>query len=148
MPPKREPTPGEDHGEFGPIAADHQVAAERQGEPGAHGMPVDLGDGRLGQPVERQGHVTEAAHAGQRRTGGVLGRAVGVAQIGARAEGPTGTGEDHHPVLGVGLDLLEDGGQLQQHDCVGRVLALGTVHGDGDHAALTFDDESFHGARP
>ena len=114
--------------------------------PAPTACPSTLAMVGLVMPVQRQCHVTQAAHAGQRGTGGVLGRPIGVTQVGARAEGPAGAGEDHHPVRRVALDLLEDGGQLEQHDCVGRVLALGAVHGDGDHVTLTFDDESFHEA--
>ena len=142
-----EPAAGEDHGELGPVAADDQVAAERQGEPGAHGVAVDLGDGGLGQPVQRQRHVAQPAHARP----GASGRCPGPAPVGSARSAPEQK-DPPAPVRtitrssGLGSISAKMAGSSTQHDGVGRVLSLGAVHGDGDHAALAFDDESFHGA--
>ncbi len=99
--------------------------------------------------VQRQGDVAQPAHSGEGRTRRVVRRAAGIAEVGARAKRTAGPGEDHHPVIGAVLDLLEDLTQLHEHPAIGRALALsGAVHRDGDDTVLTLDDKGLHGDRP
>ena len=95
-----------------------------------------------------EGHVPEAPHARQARAGGVGGRAAGVREVGARAEGAARPRQHHDPVVGVVLHLLEGGAQLGQHLAVGGVLALGTVHRDGHDTVLALDNQCLHGHGP
>ena len=130
------------------LTADAQVAAQRQREAGPDRHAVDFGDGGLGHAMQRQRDVAEPAHAHEACPLGVRGRTIGVAEVGARAEGAARTGEHHHAVVGRVLHRDERLEQLGQHLGVGSVLALGTVHRDGDDAVLALDNEGLHGLRP
>ena len=70
-----------------------EVAPERHVRAHPRGHTADLGDGGLGQAVQREDEIADVAHRGQpvgdRR----------LAQVGTRAEVATRAGEHQHPVV-------------------------------------------------
>ena len=112
-------------------------------QPGADGDAAHLGERRLRQAVQGEGDVADVAH--HRQLVRALPRLV-AAEVGARAEVTTGTGQHHDPVGGALADLVERRQQLVPHRPVDRVLALRPAERDGDDTVLAADLDGFHAA--
>ena len=136
---------GEDLREPGRCRCHHQVTAEGQGHAGPGSHPAHLGDGRLGDGVESEGQLAQGPHLHQVGIAGATGHVGGVGQVGAGAEGTTGSGQDHGPDVAVSGHVVEQRPELSPHGPVGRVLALGTVHGHRHHATVAIDEQGLPG---
>jgi len=140
----REDHGGEDHGQLRRLRADDEVAPEGEGEPRPDGEPVDLGDGRLRNAVQRQRDVAQPPHAHQPVHRIPARRPVQVAQVGPSRR-PRGTGQHHHLVVGLGARPLRRSSAALRASLRWPRLALGAVHVTGDHATLRSTIRVVHG---
>jgi hypothetical protein len=130
-----EPPSSEDLGEAGLVGGDDEVAAEGHVGAGPRRDAADLGDRGLGQAVQGQGDVADAAHRRQRVPGSLPAVDPAAGEVGAGAEGAAGAGDDHDAVV-TDRDLTERSQELPPHQVVHRVLLLRAVQGDRDDAPV------------
>ena len=104
---EREAALGEDHGQLGPLAADDEVAPERQGQPRTGGKPSTLAI--VGFVMSCSASATSPSRRIRARPDSVgCWGAARVGEVGPGTERAAGAGQDHHPVILVVLDLRED----------------------------------------
>jgi hypothetical protein len=142
---QRQAAPREDLREPRVGAGNHQIASERHVAAGADRDAANLGDGRLGQAVQRQRHVADVAHVRQ----AVRWRPVvrPLPQVSTSAELAAGTRDHHDPVVAALGDLaqgdLELGPELHRR----RVLLRRPVQRDRDDTVVTGDLDGLHARR-
>ena len=123
-------------------AGQPDVGPERKAHAPAVGRSLDGGDDRLGDGPHGRDDAAHELHGPHAHpvAAEVLGarRQPGVLELEARAEGPAGAGEDHHPAAVVGGHLVEGGVQVR-HQGEGHGVEPGRVV-EGHHPDV--------GARP
>ena len=136
--------------EPGVLGCDQDVAAGREGDPGAERRAVDGADDRDGTVHDRpHGVAGRAARIGDRPGAQGLGRRLlvdGLEVDAGHERLASGCGEDGHPHLTVGAESHEGVAQLghrRPRDGVHRR----SVQGDGGDVILELDGDVGHNAR-
>ena len=110
--PVADPRPAEDRR----LPGQADVGPQGEAHPAAVGGAFDGGQDRLGEVPEGGDHAAHVGHGPQPEPVATQAvgprRQTGVLELQPRAEGPPGAGEDHHPAVVVGGDLVEGGVEL------------------------------------
>ena len=126
------------------LDGDHQVAREHDLAPAGQGRTVDGGDDRLGEVA--LGDAAEAA-LGPHDVAGLAGGERLQVHAGAERLVP-GAGDDDHPAVVVGLELVEGGRESPRDGPVDGVAGLGPVDGEDLDVTPAFAEQFGHGGLP
>ena len=141
--PDRRAAEGEDppahlgHAEGGGLPRDADVHGLEHLGPAGDAVPLDRGDDGLARFVLAEQRLPVQVGIGlePRRPLVVAVPARHLLEVGTGAEVAAGSGDDHHPDVGVAIDLHPGVGHPDQHLARDGVLGLGPVEGeDGDVA--------------